>query len=78
MSCPDSQILRKDTSFASGDMGDVLGKESDDAEGDEVSQEYGDCSVELKNINVVPSSDETETDVNHDAVSIDPNYKVLY
>lgn len=66
MSCPDSQVFQEDKSFASGDMGDVLGKESDDAEGDEVSQEFKDCTVLREDADGAPSLN--ENDIDHDAL----------
>ncbi|XP_075221914.1 uncharacterized protein LOC142324799 isoform X2 [Lycorma delicatula] len=75
MSCPDSQIFRKDKSFASGDMGDVLGKESDDAEGDEVSLEYKECGVPREDADGAPCSDEVDAFI-YDSMG-DNNIKLL-
>lgn len=61
MSSLDSKTPKKRKSLQSGDMGDVIGKEPDEAEIDEMSQEFTDNRPAREDADGAPSPEEQNT-----------------
>lgn len=58
MSCTDSKTPKKRKSLKSGNMGDVIGKEPDEAETDEMSQGFSEVRPAREDADGAPSSEE--------------------
>lgn len=58
MSCSDSDSPNKEETTNSCDMGDVIGKEADDAEAEEMSSEIPEIGSEREDADGAPSSDD--------------------
>lgn len=61
MSCTDSKTPKKRKSLKSGNMGDVIGKELDEAETDEMSQGFSEVRLAREDADGAPSSEEQAT-----------------
>lgn len=61
MSCTDSKTPKKRKSLKSGNMGDVIGKEPDEAETDEMSQGFSEVRPAREDADGAPSSEEQAT-----------------